>query len=83
MVNCRANWALRQTPGQLRPKSRPGSMAIEVELTRWSKHRCEIGVRPCARLAPMSDGWRQRRYLAMAVEAAEELAARLEAQVHD
>jgi hypothetical protein len=58
-------------------------MAIEVELTRWSKHHCEIGVRPCARMAPMSDGWRRRRYLALAVDAAEELAVRLEAQVHD
>jgi hypothetical protein len=75
-------WPLRQAPAQLRRRGGHGSMAIEVELTRWSKHRCEIGIRPCARMAPMSDS-RRRRYRALAVEAAEELAVRIEAHVHD
>jgi hypothetical protein len=83
VVNRRGIWALRQARGQLRRRGRLGSIAIDVGLTRWSKHRCEIGIRPCARMAPMIDGGRQRRYLALAVEAAEEVAVRLEAQVHD
>jgi hypothetical protein len=56
-------------------------MPVEVELTQWSKRRCEIGIRPNGRLAPVDDGWRQQRYLTLAVEAAEELALRLEAVV--
>ena len=83
VMNRRGTWPLRQAPGLLRRRGRLRSMSIEVELTRWSKHRCEIGIRPCARMAPLSDGWRQQRYLALAVEAAEGLAVRIEAQVHN
>jgi hypothetical protein len=75
--------ALRRVPGLLRRRAGPGSAAVEVELTAWSKGRCEIGLRPCGRLARTSDGWRQRRYLALALEAAEELVLRLEAVVDD
>jgi len=59
-------------------------MPVEVELTQWSRRRCEIRIRACGRLAPINDGgWRQRRYVALAVEAAEELALRLEALVDE
>jgi hypothetical protein len=58
-------------------------MAVKVELKYWAERRCEIGIRPGPRMAPMSEPWCQRRYLAVAVEAVEELAFRLEAHVHD
>jgi len=38
-------------------------------------------IRPCGRVAPINDGWRQRRYVALAVEAAEDLALRIGAVV--
>ena len=74
-------YLLRQVPGRLRRQAGPRSMPVEVELTQWSRRRCEIGIRPNGRLAPVDDGWRQQRYLTLAVEAAEELALRLEAVV--
>jgi hypothetical protein len=75
--------ALRRASARLRPAGRLGSGALEVEVTPWSKLRCEVGIRPFGRIAPVTEGWRQRRYLAAAVEAAEELALRLEAVVED
>jgi hypothetical protein len=74
-------WALRRAPGHLHQRGRLGRLAIELELTPWSGRRCEIGIRPCGRLAPTTEGWRQRRYLALAAEIAENLAHGLEAQV--
>jgi hypothetical protein len=76
-------WALRRASGRLIPRGRLGAMAIEVEVTPWSQLRCEVGIRPGGWMAPATEGWRQRRYLALAIEAAEELALRLEAIVED
>jgi hypothetical protein len=76
-------WSLRQASGRLRRRRRLTSMAVEVELRYWAERRCEIGIRPCPRTAPMTEAWCRRRYLAVAVEAVEELAFRLAAHVDD
>jgi hypothetical protein len=39
---------------------------VELELTRWSSRRCELGVRPMGRSVPFAGGWRHRRYLEVA-----------------
>ena len=83
IANPREVCLLRRAPGRLGRPAWPGSMPVEVELTQWSKRRCEIGIRPCGRLAPINDGRRQRRYVTLATEAAEELALRLEAVVDE
>jgi hypothetical protein len=77
----RTMWALRRAPGHLHRRGGPGRLAIELELTAWSRRRCEVGIRPCGCLAPTTEGWRQRRYLKLAAEIAESLARRLEARV--
>jgi hypothetical protein len=76
-----AMWALRRAPGCLHRRGRLNRLAIELELTPWSKRRCEIGIRHCGWLAPMTEGRRQRRYVALAAEVAESLALKLEALV--
>jgi hypothetical protein len=78
-----ALWPLRRASGRLCPTGPLGSMRVEVEVTPWSKLRCEVGIRPCGRMAPLKEGWRQHRYFAAAIEAAEQLARRLEAVVED
>jgi hypothetical protein len=76
-----AMWVLRRAPGQLHRRGGLSRLAIELELTPWSKCRCEIGIRHCGRVAPMTEGPRQRRYVALAADIAEGLAIRLETLV--
>jgi hypothetical protein len=76
-----AMWALRRAPGHLHRRGALSRRAIELELTPWSTRRCEIGIRHCGCLAPMTEGRRQRRYVALAAEIAEGLALRLEGLV--
>jgi hypothetical protein len=76
-----AMWALRRAPGHLHRQGGLTRLAIELELTPWSKRRCEIGIRHCGRLAPITESRRQRRYVVLAAEVAEGLALRLETLV--
>lgn len=70
---CGRSGPLREARGRLRHKEGLVSIAVEVELTPWSDTRCEIGIRPEGRMIPLTDCYRLRRYVAMAVEAAEGL----------
>ena len=62
---------LRQARGRLRSREGLVGIAVELELTPWSDTRCEIGIRPEGWMVPLTDGYRLRRYVAMAVQAAE------------
>jgi hypothetical protein len=75
--------ALRRTSGRLCHRRTLVSFPVEIEVSPWSGMRCEIGIRPRGRTVPMTDGWLRRRYLALAVDAAERLAHALERQVED
>jgi hypothetical protein len=79
----RPSSALRRTQGRLRQRGALVSLAVELEVAPWSTTRCEIGIRPCGRKVPLTDSRRRRRYLALAVEAAEGLAHALERRVED
>lgn len=74
---------LRCAPGRLRRRAGRVSVAVEVEVVPWSDRRCQVGIRPLGRGVPMADGWRQRRYFSLAVDAAEGLAHALQSQVDD
>ena len=78
-----ATWPLRRAPARLHDTRGRGAIPVEVEVAPWSAARCEIGIRPRGRTVPMTDGRRQRRYFALAVEAAEALAHVLEHAVED
>jgi hypothetical protein len=80
-----AELRLEDTGAAARLRRRGGLIRIEVEVEviPWSDRRSEIGIRPRTRMIPMTWGWRQQRYLALAVEAAEGLARVLEVQVED
>jgi hypothetical protein len=73
--------ALRRARGQLRGGRRRRPIPVEIEVMPWSDTRCEIAIRPRDRGVPMTDGSRQQRYFAVAVEAAEGLACALERHV--
>lgn len=78
--------ALRRARGLLRRRGEPWAYPIvdvEVEVMPWSADRCEIGIRPGHRRVPTAESRRRRRYLGLAVEAAERLACALERQVQD
>ena|SRR5437660_6068537 len=75
--------ALRRTSGRLHNIRMLVSFPVEVELSAWSATRCEIGIRPRGRTVPITDGWLQRRYIALAVDAAEGLADAIERQIDD
>ena len=76
-------WPLRRVPARLHDTRGKSGIPVEVEVASWSAARCEIGIRPRDRTVPMTDGRRQRRYFALAVEAAEGLAHVLERAVED
>ena len=76
-------WPLRRAPARLHDTRGKSGIPVEVEVAPWSAARCEIGIRPRDRTVPMTDGRRQRRYFALAVEAAEALAHVLERAVED
>src|SRR5262249_51889878 len=73
--------ALRRADGHLRQGRTRRPIAVEVELMPWSDSRCEIGIRPRGHKVPTTDGLAQRRYFALAVEAAQGLVCALECQV--
>jgi hypothetical protein len=79
----RSYTALRRTSGRLFHRRTLVSFPVEIEVSPWSGTRCEIGIRPRGRTVPTTDGWLQRRYIALAVDAAELLAHALERQVED
>jgi hypothetical protein len=62
--------ALRRADAHLRRGRRRRLIAVELEMMPWSDRRCEIGIRPRGRKVPMTGGFAQRRYFALAVEAA-------------
>jgi hypothetical protein len=74
---------LRRAFGRLHHGWMPVSFPVEVEVSRWSAARCEIGIRPRGRTVPMTDGWLHRRYIALSEDAAEGLAHALERRVED
>jgi hypothetical protein len=69
---------LRQVSGRLYPRDGFLGIPVELEVASWSDSRCEIGIRPRGRMVSLSDGRYQRRYLALAVDAAEGFAHVLE-----
>ena len=71
------SFALRSAIGRLRPASGWDRFAVEVDVTPWSRAETMIGLRPRGRLAPVSDGRRQQRYLGLADAMTEHLAARI------
>jgi hypothetical protein len=75
--------ALRCTSGRLHHRRTLVSFPVEVEVSPWSATRSEVGIRPRGRTVPVTDCWLQRRYIALAVGAAEELVHALERQVDD
>jgi hypothetical protein len=72
---------IRQLGAQLSSKRKLGRFAVAIELTPWSQHTCEIGLRPSGWRLPTGPGWRQRRYFSLAVDAAETMADHLESVV--
>jgi hypothetical protein len=56
-----ATYAIRRAEGRL-SISRHVRVGVELELVRWSRTSCEVGVRPLGRV-PFAGGWRQRHYL--------------------
>jgi hypothetical protein len=75
--------ALRRAFGRLHHGRTLVSFPVEVEISRWSATRCEIGIRPRGRTVPMTDSWLQRRYIALSEDAVEGLAHALERRVEE
>jgi hypothetical protein len=75
--------ALRRALGRLHHGRTLVSFPVEIEVSRWSATRCEIGIRPRGRTVPMTDSWLQRRYIALSEDAAKGLARALESRVED
>jgi hypothetical protein len=69
---------LRQVSGRLYPRDGFLGIPVELEVASWSDSRCEIGIRPRRTVVSLSDGRYQRRYLALAIDAAEGFAHVLE-----
>jgi hypothetical protein len=59
------------------------AIPVEVEVAPWSSLSSELGIRPRMRFVPMASGWRQQRYLALAIQAAEGLVRVLEDEVRE